>query len=172
MRVGYVFDCVFQNERFNRFLWFLASIINSNGTLGKCYLFSCGYKNLWDIGIYLKPHFYENCKKIRNPTTDFSITSLHEKNSGETVRRFCTIIQSIFCAQSGAGISLNFLEIVRWESVTQGLFRPYLKAFVPPFLPTRLTAPGSPRMEHFQLEISSKCDIQAENSSTLCKYGI
>ena len=35
---------------------------------------------------------------------------------------------------------------------TQGLFRPYLKAFVPPFLPTRLTAPGSPRMEHFSLK--------------------
>ena len=29
---------------------------------------------------------------------------------------------------------------------TQGLFRPYLKTLVPPFLPTRLTAPGSPRM--------------------------
>ena len=29
---------------------------------------------------------------------------------------------------------------------TQGLFRPYLKTFVLPFLPTRLTAPGSPRM--------------------------
>ena len=29
---------------------------------------------------------------------------------------------------------------------TQGLFRPYLKSFVLPFLPTRLTAPGSPRM--------------------------
>ena len=30
---------------------------------------------------------------------------------------------------------------------TQGLFRPYLKTFVPPFLPIRPTAPGSPRME-------------------------
>ena len=29
---------------------------------------------------------------------------------------------------------------------TQGLFHPYLKTFVPPLLPTRLTAPGSPRM--------------------------
>ena len=29
---------------------------------------------------------------------------------------------------------------------TQGLFRPYLKTFLAPFLPTRLTAPGSPRM--------------------------
>ena len=31
-----------------------------------------------------------------------------EKNSGETVRRLGSIIQSIFCAQSGAGIRLNF----------------------------------------------------------------
>ena len=29
---------------------------------------------------------------------------------------------------------------------TQGLFRPYLKTFVAPFLPTGLIAPGSPRM--------------------------
>ena len=63
------------------------------------------------------------------------------KNSGETIRRLGTIIQSIFCAQSGAGI--------RYSSVgvgTQGLVCPYLKTFIPPFLPTRLTAPGSPRM--------------------------
>ena len=31
----------------------------------------------------------------------------HEKNLGETVRRLGTIIQSIFCAQSGAAIRLN-----------------------------------------------------------------
>ena len=54
--------CVFQNEKFNRFQWFLASLINDNGTLRNCYLFSCRYKNLRDIGIYLKPHFYEKCK--------------------------------------------------------------------------------------------------------------
>ena len=35
---------------------------------------------------------------------------------------------------------------------TQGLFRPYLNTFVPPFLPTRLTAPGSLRMTVFELE--------------------
>ena len=29
---------------------------------------------------------------------------------------------------------------------TQGLFRPYLKTFVAHFLPTQVTAPGSPRM--------------------------
>ena len=32
--------------------------------------------------------------------------------------------------------------------VTQGLFRLCLKTFVAPFLPARLTAPGSPRMEN------------------------
>ena len=32
----------------------------------------------------------------------------HEKNSGETVHRLGTIIQSIFCAQSGASIRLTF----------------------------------------------------------------
>ena len=47
---------VFRQERFNRSLWFLAS-------LRKCYLFSCKNKNVWDIGIYLKPHFY---KKYQN----------------------------------------------------------------------------------------------------------
>ena len=48
------------------------------------------------------------------------------KNSGETIHRLGTIIQSIFCAQSGAGI--------RYSSVgvgTQGLVCPYLKTFSP-----------------------------------------
>ena len=59
MCVTYVFVSRFQNERFNLFLRFLASLINDDGTLRKCYLLSCRFKNLWDIGIYLKPHFYE-----------------------------------------------------------------------------------------------------------------
>ena len=33
-----------------------------------------------------------------------------------------TMIQNIFRAQAGAGIRLNFLEIVRWESVPRGSF--------------------------------------------------
>ena len=41
----------------------------------------------------------------------------HEKNSGETVRRLGTIIQSIFCAQSGAGIRLNF-----WKQFGEGRY--------------------------------------------------
>ena len=77
----------------------------------------------------------------------------HEKNSRETVCWLGTIIQRIFCAQSGADICLNFGN----SSVrvgTQRLFRPYLKTFVPPFLPTWLTAPGSPRM--LAVKLSSK----------------
>ena len=50
---------VVQNERFNRFLWFWASLINNDEALRNCYLVSCRYKNLWDIDVYLKPYFYE-----------------------------------------------------------------------------------------------------------------
>ena len=69
----------------------------------------------------------------------------HEKNLLRCVRRLGTIIQSIFCAQSGAGIRLNFWK---WsvESRYPGALSPVIKTFVPSFLPTRLTAPGSPRM--------------------------
>ena len=41
---------------------------------------------------------------------------------------------------------------------TQGLFRPYLKTFVPPFLPTRLTAPGSPRTENSSSPPALSCN--------------
>ena len=69
----------------------------------------------------------------------------HEENLLRCVRRLGTIIQSIFCAQSGAGIRLNFWK---WsvESRYPGALSPVIETFVPPFLPTRLTAPGSPRM--------------------------
>ena len=53
----------------------------------------------------------------------------------------------IFCAQSGASIGLN---VCKWAGESRfpsrGLFRPWLKTFVAPFLPTQLTAPGSPGM--------------------------
>ena len=69
----------------------------------------------------------------------------HEKNSLRCVRRLGTIIQSIFCAQSRAGIRLKFWK---WsgESRYPAALSSVIKTFVPPFLPTRLTAPGSPRM--------------------------
>ena len=86
---------------------------------------------------------------VHEPDKPWSVNSrrvrTHEKNSGEAVRRLGTIIQSIFCAQSGASIRLT---VWKWfgESRDQGLFRLCLKTFVAPFLPARLTAPGSPRM--------------------------
>ena len=67
----------------------------------------------------------------------------HKKNSGETVRRLGTTIQSIFVPnQEPASAWIFGNGSVRVG--TQGLFRAYLKTFVAPFLPTRLTAPGSP----------------------------
>ena len=50
----------------------------------------------------------------------------HEKNSGDAVRRLGTIIQSIFCAQSGASIRLT---VWRWsgESRYPGDFPPVLE---------------------------------------------
>ena len=58
----------------------------------------------------------------------------HEKNSGEAVRRLGTIIQSIFCAQSGAGICLNFWKS-SGESRYQGALPPLLKNFRSAFSP-------------------------------------
>ena len=57
------------------------------------------------------------------------------------------IIIIIFCAQSGASIGLN---VCKWAGESRfpsrGLFHPWLKTFVAPFLPTQLTAPRSPGM--------------------------
>ena len=52
----------------------------------------------------------------------------HEKNLGETVRRLGTIIQSIFCAQSGASIRLT---VWKWsgESRYPGALPPVLENF-------------------------------------------
>ena len=58
----------------------------------------------------------------------------HEKNSGETVRRLGTIIQSIFCAQSGAGIRLNFWKQFG-ESRYPGALPPLLENFRPTIFP-------------------------------------
>ena len=64
----------------------------------------------------------------------------HEKNSGQTVRRLGTIIQSIFCAQSGAGIRLNFWK---WsgESRYPGALSPLLENFLPAFSPDPTDCP-------------------------------
>ena len=58
----------------------------------------------------------------------------HEKNSGETVRRLGTIIQSIFCAQSGASIRLTVWK-QSGESRYPGAFPPVLENFRRAFSP-------------------------------------
>ena len=58
----------------------------------------------------------------------------HENNSGETVRRLGTIIQSIFCAQSGASIRLNFWKQFG-ESRYPGALSRLLENFCPAFSP-------------------------------------
>ena len=72
----------------------------------------------------------DNSRRVRTP----------EKNSGETVRRLGTIIQSIFCAQSGAGIRLNFWK---WsgESRYPGALSPLLENFRPAFSPDPTDCP-------------------------------
>ena len=58
----------------------------------------------------------------------------HERNSGETVRRLGTIIQSIFCAQSGASIRLT---VWKWsgESRYKRALPPVLENFRRAFSP-------------------------------------
>ena len=60
----------------------------------------------------------ENSRRVRT----------HEKNSGETIGGLGTIIQSIFCAQSGASIRLT---VWKWsgESRYPGAFPPELENF-------------------------------------------
>ena len=58
----------------------------------------------------------------------------HDKNSSETVRRLGTIIQSIFCAQSGASIRLT---VWKWsgESRYTRALPPVLENFRRAFSP-------------------------------------
>ena len=62
------------------------------------------------------------------------IVRTHEKNSGETVRRLGTIIQSIFLCPIRSRHPLDFFGNSSARVGTQGLFRRYMKTFIPPFL--------------------------------------
>ena len=58
----------------------------------------------------------------------------HKNNSGETVRRLGTIIRSIFCAQSGASIGLNFWKWFgesRYPGALPALLENFRRAFSP-----------------------------------------
>ena len=61
------------------------------------------------------------------------IVRTHEKNSGETVRRLGTIIQSIFLCPIRSRHPLEVLEIVWWQSVPRGSFTRTWKLSSRPF---------------------------------------
>ena len=89
----------------------------------------------------------------------------HEKNSGDAVRRLGTIIQSIFCAQSGAGIRLNFWK---WsgESRYPGALPPLLENFRRAFSPDPTDCPwhGSPSM--WQPKCNSRLYLEGNRMAT------
>ena len=64
----------------------------------------------------------------------------HEKNLGDAVRQLGTIIQSIFCAQSGASIRLT---VWKWsgESWYPGALPPMLVNFCRAFSPDPTNCP-------------------------------
>ena len=85
------------------------------------------------------PSFLVRIAKWTNPgqlSRDNSrLVRTHEKNSGETVRRLGTIIQTIFCAQSGRSIRFTFWK---WsgESRHPGALPPLLENFRRAFSPS------------------------------------
>ena len=52
---------------------------------------------------------------------------------------------------SFASFNLHAISQKRYRVCTQGLFHPCLKTFVPPIIPTRLTASGSPKISEIRL---------------------
>ena len=78
---------VFRQKRFNRFLRFLASLIKNNWTLRKSSWFSCRYKNVWNIYLYLKPRFTKNVNKSETPRQIFPLIITITKFSNFSLNR-------------------------------------------------------------------------------------
>lgn len=79
--VCYKFESRFSAGKINgnRFLRVLATLIKNNGTLRELYRFSCTYKNVWDIGVYLKSRF---SKTVNNCDT-FSLSSRNKSQNSQ-----------------------------------------------------------------------------------------
>ena len=88
----------------------------------------------------------------------------HEKISGGTVRWLGTIIQSIFCAQPGAGICLNFWKLPG-ESRYPGALSPVLENFRPAFSSNPTDCPWVSEDVYYSLATIKVCSI-----SLLKKY--
>ena len=87
-----------------------------------------------------------------------------EKNSGDAVRRLGTIIQSIFCAQSGASIRLT---VWKWsgESRYPGAFPPVLENFCRAISPGPIDRPWVSKDESSQSKIFLKKAFVSERNN-------
>ena len=96
----------------------------------------------------------DNSRRVRN----------HEKNSGETVCRLVTVIQSIFCAQSGASIRLT---VWKWscESRYPWALPPVLENFRRAFSPGPTDCPwvSEDKLKQTPLEVSQSAVSLLEN---------
>ena len=83
----------------------------------------------------------------------------YEKNSGETVWRLGTIIQSIFCAQSGTSIRLNFWKQLS-ESRYAGALSLVLEHFRPALSPDPTDCPWVSKDASFQArKVKQPCTL-------------
>ena len=101
----------------------------------------------------------ENCGEISTRLR------IHEKNSGRLVRRLRTIIQSIFCAQSGASIRLT---VWKWfgENRYPGAFPPVLETFRRAFSPGPTECPWV--SEDVNQPKATRVCIRSTNQSNRC----
>ena len=95
----------------NLFLSSLASLIKNGRTFRNCYLFSCRCRNVWDIGMCLKPHFYickfkVNCDRRTRCTNSWSNLTLNSNANTfvkvdaqieENCRRTISYLQGYSC---------------------------------------------------------------------------
>ena len=109
---------VFSTHRLFLRFWQVRKIENKS--------FPCTHK----LGELTGQMWRDNSRRVRT----------HKNNSRETVRRLGTIIQSIFCAQSGASIGLNFWK---WFGKSQypGALPPVLENFRSAFSPDPTDCP-------------------------------
>ena len=98
--------------------------------------------------------------------TSWTRVRTHDKNSGETVRRLGTIIQSIFCAQSGASIRLT---VWKWsgESRYPRSLPPVLENFRRAFSPGPTDCPWVSVKKTKALLIATRQKVQHVNQPTL-----
>ena len=98
----------------------------------------------WRVDIKLKVSWLRGFLWCMSQTGRDGVNSrhvgTHKKNSGETVRRLGTIIQSIFCAQSGASIRLTVWKC-SGESRYPGALPPLLENFRRAFSPRPTACP-------------------------------